>query len=84
MNILQEIYNGNVAEIQRKMNNKNHEEEFKIYNQLKLQLNPEQNELLYKYIELLAERTENTYQNKYIQRLKTGLLIGIEASKIEL
>lgn len=87
MNILKELYNGNIDEISRRIHPKNDpatDKELQTYKELKEKLTPENQELFEKFIDLITERYGVALENKYIQGFKTGILIGVECSKIEL
>ena len=58
MNILKELYYGNIAEISRtvKFNTKKLNKEEKLYNKLKENLSPEDLKLFKEYLELYDER----------------------------
>lgn len=85
MNILKELYYGNIAEISRavKFNTKKLNKEEKLYNKLKENLSPEDLKLLKEYLDLYDERLDKFAEEKYINGFKTGLLIGVECSKIK-
>ncbi len=85
MNILKELYYGNIAEISRtvKFNTKKLNKEEKLYNKLKENLSPEDLKLFKEYLELYDERLDKFAEEKYINGFKTGLLIGVECSKIK-
>ena len=80
MNILRELYYGQIAEVNEKMNidEKKLKQETKCYDRLKAELNEEQNEVLEEFIDLYGERLNNFAEDKYINGFKTGLLIAIE------
>ena len=85
MNILKELYYGNIAEISRtvKFNTKKLNKEEKLYNKLKENLSPLDLKLFKEYLELYDERLDKFAEEKYINGFKTGLLIGDEWSKIK-
>lgn len=84
MSILRELYYGNIAEISRKtrFDIKKYKKAEKLYDQLKNNLSPENFKLLTEYLELYDERLDKFAEDKYINGFKTGLLIGVECSKI--
>jgi len=87
MNILRELYNGNIEEISRRIHPKNDtrtDKELLTYNELKSKLTPELDELFERLMDLIVDRYGLALEDKYIQGFKTGVLIGIECSKIEL
>ena len=87
MNILQELYYGNIGEVSRKRNPKftpNINKELALYNDICKLLNKEQKELVEKFLDLCAENHGNELEDTYIQGFKTGLLIAFESTKIEL
>lgn len=85
MNILKELYYGNIAEISRtvKFNTKKLNKEEKLYNKLKENLSPEDLKLFKEYLELYDERLDKFAEEKYINGFKTGLLIGVECGKLK-
>jgi len=87
MNILRELYNGNIEEISRRIHPKNDtrtDKELLTYNELKGKLTPELDELFERLMDLIVDRYGLALEDKYIQGFKTGVLIGIECSKLEL
>jgi len=87
MNILRELYNGNIEEISRRIHPKNDtrtDKELLTYNELKSKLTPELDELFERLMDLIVDRYGLALEDKYIQGFKTGVLIGIECSKLEL
>ena len=87
MNILQELYYGNIGEVNRKRNPKftpNINKELALYNDICKLLNKEQREIFEKFLDLCGENHGNELEDTYIQGFKTGLLLAIESSKIEL
>ena len=85
MNILKELYYGNIAEISRtvKFNTKKLNKEEKLYNKLKENLSPEDLKLFKEYLELYDERLDKFAEEKYINGFKTGLLIGVKCGKLK-
>lgn len=85
MNILKELYYGNIAEISRtvKFNTKKLNKEEKLYNKLKENLSPEDLKLFKEYLVLYDERLDKFAEEKYINGFKTGLLIGVECGKLK-
>lgn len=85
MNILKELYYGNIAEISRtvKFNTKKLNKEEKLYNKLKENLSPEDLKLFKEYLELYDESLDKFAEEKYINGFKTGLLIGVECGKLK-
>ena len=87
MNILEEIFLGNISGAQRKMPQEykqSCDEEYKLYTQLKNELPKDKLELFEKYIEASEKTLEITEKDFYINGLKTGVLIGIECSKLDI
>ena len=87
MNILKELYYGNINELDRKtrpMPNPLTDKELLTYQKLKDTLSKEDFELFSQYIDLFQKRVDKDLEEKYIQGFKTGLQIGIESSKIKL
>ena len=87
MNILKELYYGNVNECsspRKPKTNPKIDKEFIIYEKLLEQLTEEQKQLFEEFIALCDDRQCKDLEDKYIQGFKTGLLIAIESSKLEL
>lgn len=87
MNILKELYYGNIAEISRRTQpipNPKTDKELLTYEELKEKLPEQLNELFEKFVDLISDRYGKEMEDKYIQGFKTGLLIGIESNKIDL
>ncbi len=87
MNILKELYYGNVSESSRVRKAELKpivDKELALYQKLREQLNEEQKQQFEDFIELMSNRHGNELEDTYIQGFKTGLLIAIECSKIEL
>ncbi|MBR1925905.1 MAG: hypothetical protein IJ837_03510 [Clostridia bacterium] len=85
MNIIEELYYGNIDEISRKskaMLNQNPKEN-ELYELIKSFLNENQKDIFEQYIQLYGEKLDNFACEKYVNGFKTGLLIGIESSKLE-
>ena len=87
MNILKELYYGNISEIDRKFTKipiKLKEKELNAYDTLKACLSKEDFKIFEDFLELYGERKDFELEEKYIQGFKTGILIGIECSKLKL
>ena len=87
MNIIEELYLGNIDEVSRIPNDEYTElstEELKLYNELKAQLPNDLIDLLQKYTDIIYAKITNETKSRYIQGFKTGLLIAIECMNIEL
>ena len=86
MNILEEIFLGNISGTERKMPpeyKKACDEELKLYNQLKQELPEDKLELFEKYVNATEKTLAITEKDFYITGLKIGVLIGIESSQLE-
>lgn len=87
IDIIEEIYYGNVQEVFRKTSEaykKASKIESAKYDKLAKTLNEEQLKLLNEYIEAIQDSNEIEVKDRYKQGFKTGLLIGIESRNIEL
>lgn len=87
MNILKELYGGKISEINRisiATLKKLKEKELNAYDTLKARLSKENFKIFEDFLELYGERKDFELEEKYIQGLKTGILIGIECSKLKL
>lgn len=85
--ILKELYLGNISEVSANIKSlcyTEEDEEYKTYTKLCSTFNKEQKQLLDKYIDLMSERYGKIDERRYIQGFKTGLLIGIECSDLDL
>lgn len=85
MNIIKELYYGNIAESQRpnKVPRKLLDKELKAYDNLKSNLTYEQSKLLDNFIEIMSDNHSIEKTETYISGFKTGLLLGVESSKID-
>jgi vacuolar-type H+-ATPase subunit H len=86
-NILDELYYGNIQQVFKKASNEYkeaHKKEMKLLAEFEKQLPKELEDLFEKYVTSCDDKNDIEVKDAYIQGLKTGLLIGIEASKIEL
>lgn len=87
INIFDELYYGNINEFSRSKISKsdyNKYEQEDAYNKLKENLTDEQMLLLDDYLKKQALEDSDMIKNSYTQGFKTGILIGIEISNIEL
>ena len=87
MNILKELYGDKISEINRisiTVPKKLKEKELNAYDTLKARLSKEDFKVFEDFLELYGERKDFELEEKYIQGFKTGILIGIECSKIKL
>lgn len=86
MNILKELYNGNIAEGMRSHRHmsKAKEKEGTLYEKIKEALPVKDSNLIDEFIDAMFEVYDEEFEDKYIQGLKTGLLIGIEVCNLEL
>lgn len=87
MNILKELYGGKISEINRisiATPKKLKEKELNAYDTLKACLSKEDFKIFEDFLELYGERKDFELEEKYIQGFKTGILIGIECSKLKL
>lgn len=87
IDILEELYNGNIQEVFRRPSEEYQSyciKENDAYNKLSKELNQEQLKLLDKYIELSQNSNEIEVKERYKQGFKTGILIGIECKNIKL
>lgn len=83
--ILHRLYLGEVNEMER-IGEKPpaDDEESRLYEELRKELTGEQFAKLNAFINLYGSRYDGLLEDKYIQGFKTGLLMGIEASKLDL
>lgn len=87
INIFDELYNGNINEFSRSKISKNEYDKYKqdeAFEKLKETLSKEQMILLDDYLKKQALEDSDMIKNSYIQGIKTGMLMGIEISNIEL
>ena len=87
MDILKELYYGKVSEVERGRKNINVETEKKeeeLYDKIKSKLPEEDKNLMDEFLEVQSENYCEEIIERYIQGVKTGIMIGIEASDIEL
>ena len=86
MNIIDEIFYGNISGADCKTTNKYKNscaKELKLYEKIKEQLNKEDMKLVEELLKLYGESASIMEKNFYKYGFKTGLLIGIEGSKFE-
>ena len=82
MNILQELYYGNISEFDRRTKPRiepSRNKELIAYDKLKEKLNKEQDKLFEDFLDLLVEEKAQDLEEKYIQGFKTGLRITVES-----
>ena len=87
MNIIDEIFYGNVSGIGNKTSpayRKACQQEFKQYEKVKSALKEKDMKLVDELLKLSMESVSISEKDFYIQGFKTGLLIGIESTKIDL
>ena len=87
MNIIEQLYLGNIDEVSRIPNDEYKrlsKKELELYNELKEKLPQDLIELFEQYINAFLATVENETKSRYIQGFKTGLLIAIECKDIEL
>lgn len=78
MNIIEELYFGNLSEFSRPIKNINAKEQVELYNKIKEYLGSSKEKLLDDFLDLETEYNEKLLMQRYINGFKTGLLIGIE------
>ena len=86
INILEELYLGNINELNRKKVTKDDINKYgdsDAFDKLKNTLSIEQYNLLDDYLDKLGMANSDIIINNYIQGFKTGLLIGIESADIK-
>lgn len=87
MEILKELFFGNISEVNRvrKSTNQNmREKEGVLYDTIKNKLPKGDDKLLDDFLDILWARIEEDLIDKYIQGIKTGILIGLEVNNIDL
>ena len=87
MNIIDELFYGNISGIEGKTSSeyKNAcQKEYKFYENIKSTLKEKDLELVEELLKLASERVSIIEKDLYIKGFKTGLLIGIESTKIDL
>ena len=87
MNILKELYYGNVCEASRRINIKDsklRKEEYDLYEKIKNMLPEDKRDLMDRFMDIIGINCGEELEDRYIQGVKTGVLIGVEASNIEL
>ena len=86
MNIIDEIFYGNISGANCKTTNeykKSCAKELKLYEKIKQKLNKEDMELVEELLKLYGDSASIAEKNFYKYGFKVGLLIGIECSKLE-
>ena len=87
MKILEELFYGNVDESTRKMGEylKNkRKKEFELSNEIMDLLPEKERPKFEKLLVMIDDNYAYELKDKYIQGVKTGILIGVESSQIEL
>ena len=86
MEILKELFFGNIAEVSRRDIKLNflREKELELYEVVKEKLPEGNKELLDEFLDKFNKTYDEELTDKYIQGFKTGVLIGIEVNNIEL
>jgi len=87
INMIEKLYLGFINEVNRTKFTKNDINKYgrnDAYDKLKATLSQEQFILLDTYLEKIAMESSDIVKQSYIQGFKTGLLIGIETTNIEL
>lgn len=86
MEILKELYYGNISECDRKISPtpKLPDKEYLTYERIKELLPNKDKQLIDLFIDLLCERYDQQLENTYIQGFKTGLNIAIECNNLKL
>lgn len=85
MDILKELYWGNIADVQRQSvtaHTPQKKIELQLYDTLLSKLDAEDKHLLEDYADTIYTNSDKDLEDKYIQGLKTGILIGIEVHNI--
>lgn len=82
MNIFEELYYGNISEVDRRKTIIKNKKEELLYDKLKEKLGNEDN-MLDEFIEILFDNESLKLKDSYIQGVKTGILLGISAGDIE-
>ena len=86
MNIIDEIFYGNISGADCKATNeykKSCAKELKLYEKIKEKLNKEDMKLVEELLKLYGESASISERNIYKYGFKTGLLIGIECSQFD-
>lgn len=86
MDIIKELYYGKINQINTKkkpVTSQSQEKEEKLYDLIKNILSDNEKHYLDDFVDTLYENINNEILENYIQGFKTGLLLGIEASKVD-
>lgn len=86
MNIIDEIFYGNISGADCKTTNeykKSCAKELKLYEKIKEQLNKEDMKLVEELLKIYGESASISERNIYKYGFKTGLLIGVECLQFE-
>lgn len=87
MKIFEELFFGNISECSRKRNYREilkHNEEYEIFNKIIDKLPEEDKHLMEDFIEKWESNFDDDLMQTYIQGVKTGLLLGVEAGNIDI
>ena len=86
MNILKELYYGQICEISKTINSNKIKEKRELFccDKLKAELTKEQNKIFEEFVDLYGERLNIFAEEKYINGFKLGFLIAVECYKKDL
>ena len=87
MKILEELFYGNIDETARNMSEnfkKNSKKEVELINEIIVLIPEKEQPKFEKLLVMIDDNYAYELKDKYIQGVKTGILIGVESSQIEL
>ena len=84
MEILKELYYGNISEFSRRKSREIDKKEIALLDTIQECFSEEQRKIVDELIETIILGFDDDLADKYVQGLKTGVLIGLEFNSIEL
>ena len=84
MEILKELYYGNISEFSRRKSREIDKKEIALLDTIQECFSEEQRKIVDELIETIILGFDDDLADKYVQGLKTGVLIGLELNSIEL
>ena len=84
MNIIEELYFGNLCEFSRHKKSDNTQKQIELYDKIKECLGSENENLLDELLDLECDDNEKLLLARYSNGFKTGLLIGLEVCNFDI
>lgn len=84
MEILKELYYGNISEFSRRKSREVDKKEIELLDKIEKYLPEDQRKIIDELIDVIILGFDDDLADKYIQGFKTGILIGLEINSIKL